>query len=224
MRYLIDGYNLMFRVLRAGDDLQAQRERIIRDLNAKIQFLDLDATIVFDAHYQIGDSHRTHYRQVEILFTAQGETADEHILSTLKKAKEPSEYTVVTSDKKLAWLSRRKLAKTETVEEFLSLLARRFKNKIRRMKEVKLVEPTKPVKKAVPPVAPISQKNAEECFDYYLQQFEESFHDLASKAPIKKEEKPRTQPYNRQTRPKKAIQDERSDMERWLQAFGEENS
>ena len=36
MHYFIDGYNLLFRILRAGDNLQKQREEIIQDLEIKI--------------------------------------------------------------------------------------------------------------------------------------------------------------------------------------------
>lgn len=224
MHYLIDGYNLMFRVLKAGDDLQKQRERIIHDLNAKIQFLGLDATLVFDAQYQFGAAQRTHYKQVEILFTAEGETADDYILHELKSSQHPAGYTVVTSDKKLAWLSRRRLAHTEEVDEFLGWLNKRYKNKLRRLKEAREAPvPPKPAKKQ-PPVVPIPT-SPEECFNYYLQQFEERFQKIAKKVPEKKEAKakPRATSYKKQVRPpKKTKADDQSDMDRWLQAFSKE--
>lgn len=171
MHYYIDGYNLMFRILRADDDLQYQREQIVQDLNQKINFLKIDATLVFDAQYQreLGDRH--HLQLLEIRYTDHGETADEFIIDELKREKNPREHTVVTSDKKLAWRARRLGAKTEKVEEFIRWLNKRYKKRlVRKEPEKKKVEKKeKPIKKSSDP-----PKNAtlNECFDYYLYTFE----------------------------------------------------
>ena len=61
-----------------AEELQKQREAVISDLSKKISLLKLDASIVFDAAFQIGGASRTHYNDLEILFTAEGETADEY--------------------------------------------------------------------------------------------------------------------------------------------------
>lgn len=201
--YYIDGYNLMFRALRAGDDLQRQREAIIKDLQGKIHLLQLDAVLVFDAQYQYGGTEKTHLKQLEIVFTAEGETADEYILRKLKSASHPEKCVVVTSDKRLAWAARRRSAKTESVEEFLSWINKRCLNKIRRLKKA---EPNPNPLKApsIPRSLSISKEitpgdTIEERFAYYLKVFEE---DLP---PSLKEE----------------IKQQRhlTDMERWLKAF-----
>ncbi|MFQ5444883.1 MAG: NYN domain-containing protein, partial [Nitrospinales bacterium] len=178
MHYLVDGYNLMFRVLHAGDDLQAQREEIILDLNEKIQVLHLDVLIVFDAQYQYGRGSRSHLNYLEICFTDKGETADDFIIHKLKSTENPKQITVVTSDNKLGWRARRCLAKTETVEIFLTWLNKRYQNRIRqrekRQKATKTRSPRgkKPSRKLPikrgPPPSP--GKSAEESFDYYLYQ------------------------------------------------------
>ena len=54
MHYLIDGYNLLFRLLHDEKDLQSEREAIIYDLNKKISLIHLNASIVFDAAFQVG--------------------------------------------------------------------------------------------------------------------------------------------------------------------------
>ena len=132
MHYYIDGYNLLFRVLRAGDDLQKQRQEITADIGKKVTLLELEATLVFDSHYQKDGYVRSHLNSLEIVFTAMGETADELILQELKESAHPSQHTVVTSDKKLANLCRLRQAKTESIDEFLGWLNKRYKNKQRR--------------------------------------------------------------------------------------------
>ena len=116
MHYFIDGYNLLFRVLKSGDNLKSKREEITKNLDTKIDILKLDCTLVFDSHYQEDDSTRSHYKSLEIVFTATGQTADEYILTELKQSKNPTQHTVITSDKILARLCRMRLSKTESVE------------------------------------------------------------------------------------------------------------
>jgi predicted RNA-binding protein with PIN domain len=131
MHYFIDGYNLMFRRLRLGTDLQTQRSYIIKELDESASILQLDITIVFDAHYQCGIGSRSHYNSLEICFTEEGETADEYILKALKKTAKPQHEIVITSDKKLASFARRHLAKAESVEKFMMWLTKRRQNKKR---------------------------------------------------------------------------------------------
>lgn len=216
MHYFIDGYNLMFRILRAGDDLQLQRESIIRDLNRKIEVVGLDVTIVFDAQYQSGESSRSHLQHLEICFTSQGETADELILRQLQHDKNPRQQTIVTSDKKLAWLARRRGAQTETVEDFLKSLNNRVKNKLKRSKLTPPPDIIPPIKKITPPST--QKSSTEECFEYYLEQFEISFQKMAESQAIKKVEI--ESPKKRKKPKTKKIQDEGlSNMERWMKAF-----
>lgn len=233
MHYFIDGYNLMFRTLHASDDLQTQRWRIIHDLNEKIQILNLDVTLVFDSHYQFGEATRTHFNKLEIQFTEQGETADEFILEELKHEQTPQMQTVVTSDKTLAWLSRRSAAKTETVEEFLGWLNKRYKNKRRQLKTSKQAGSEKAayIKKeqipAIPQKTVKPSKNAspEECFDYYLSLFTENFNQIAVFEPPLSITPPTKQP-PKKSRVKKAKKiaamegnEGLSLEERWLKAF-----
>lgn len=210
MLYIIDGYNLMFKVLRAGDDLQKQRVAIIKDLNAKVQLLGIDALLVFDAQYKYGEAQRTHYNYLEIHFTAQGEIADDYILKYVKSSLDPAKITVVTSDKKLSWLSRRRGAKAETVDEFLGLLNRRYRNKIKQLNEPQpevLPPPEQPQKLQKPKL----KDTPEQCFDYYLTQFEKELLDQG----IKSESSPKKKKKLSKPEPKDYL----SDQERWLREF-----
>lgn len=230
MHYYIDGYNLMFRVLRAGEDLKVQRDRVIDDLNSKIEFLELDATLVFDAHHQPGDVSLSHARYLKIIFTAQGETADEFILHELKSEPDPRQQTVVTSDKKLAWLARRQTARTESIEEFIAWLQKRHKNKLRHKKNEQKapakVTPT-PMPKLIPlPEKPrktearAPQESVEASFDYYLNIFNEKSEFAPGQNPTG-ENAPGSSP--KKEKKAKLVRDpeeeELSAEERWLRAF-----
>ena len=228
MHYYIDGYNLLFRLVHNGAKLQQQRQDIIIDLNRKIELLGLDATIVFDATHQLGEGTRSHFKELEIVFTAEGELADEYIIDELKSSPTPSQETVVTSDKKLAWRARRRSAKTESVEEFVGWLNQRFKNKLRHLKEKQKPAPVKlPVALIVPPAPkksekPIPKASLEECQDYYQDVFEKEYNELKAK------EKPRrlvstesSKKKTKQNSPKKEEKDSSpiSELDRWLKLF-----
>lgn len=215
--------------MRAGDDLQKQRQDIIQDLETKINFLELDVTLVFDAQYQDTESSRSHVDRLEIFFTAVGETADEFILQALKEESRPNQQTVVTSDKKLAWLSRRLFAKTESVEEFISWLNRRYKNKLsERRKKAKLsrslpksISTLKSEAKAKISPPPDIQASADECFSFYLDQFEKEFLFIVEKKAQAKENKKSSTPRQKKKSKKspKPHENALSNELRWQKAF-----
>lgn len=194
MHYYIDGYNLLFRLIKQGDeDLQKQRELFVEDLSQKINSLNIDATIVFDSFYQKGMRARSFKLNFEVLFTDEGETADDCIIDELKKMPNTRLVTVVTSDKKLAWQARLKGAHTQTVEEFVAFLHQRWRKKMHPPEKIKKTES--------PPLAPIKEKE-EVIEEFYLRTFEESLsQDPYFKNEQKRKEKRKT------------------DFERWLEAF-----
>jgi predicted RNA-binding protein with PIN domain len=184
MHYFIDGYNLLFRLLHDSEDLQSQREAIIYDLNKKVSLVKIDVSIVFDSTSQIGGRTRTHYDQLEILFTAEGETADEYIMDEIKNHAHPQQETVVTSDKKLAWRVRNRSAHTETVEEFILWLNRAYKNKLRQLKRDKhkvIIPPPASPKSAPRSLVPPKDAPLEAYADYYAQMFESKWQEILIK-------------------------------------------
>jgi hypothetical protein len=225
MHYYIDGYNLLFRILRAGDDVRKQREEITLDIEKKIGLLELDATLVFDSHYHEGESEKSHFKSLEIIFTAKGETADEFILQELKESSSPAQHTVVTSDKKLARLCRLRLGKTESVDEFLAWLGKRYKNKLRQKRNLAKAppppapkvepEPKKPDPAAAPPAA---EDSAEKCFSYYLDTFEKVVQEQEKNLP---KPKPAQAPKKVKVKKRQLTKEEQqlSDEQRWQKAF-----
>lgn len=227
MHYYIDGYNLLFHILHTGESLQEQRLKLISDLQTKISCLELDVTIVFDSHYQKDNSTRSHLNLLEIIFTSKGETADEFILQDLKRCASPKNHTVVTSDKKLSWLCRRLLAKTESVVEFITWLNKRYKNRLRQKKITSTSEKNLPPllqKQQIPEpkvFKSITKKSStEECFDYYLETFEKN---LSEQTPPNSTKKSRTsKPLSNRSKkkiPSSKKQSFLSDTQRWLQQF-----
>lgn len=238
MHYFIDGYNLLFRMLHDNEKLQSQRETIIYDINKKISLLNLDVSIVFDATFHAGGSRtRSHYDQLEIRFTAEGETADEYILHEIKNSKTPRQETVVTSDKKLANFVRNCMGRTESVEEFISWLNRSYKNRLRRSKKEGI-----PIAAAVPVIAPPlrvpktssappADAPLEAYTEYYARLFEAEWEEILKKEQSKKETKaaaapPLKRPPRKPRQKRDPFQPTRtpesqepSEMERWLKLF-----
>lgn len=223
MHYYIDGYNLLFRLLKPGEEMRKQREQITADIEKIATTLQLDFTLVFDA-YQEDEGSRSHYKSIEVIFTAKGESADDFILRSLKDCRHPSEHTVVTSDKKLAHLSKLRLGKTESVEEFLSWTAKRCKNKLKQRQKQQttqvdvLLKPHFKPKEPEPAPLPKPQDSAEDCFNYYLEAFEKEV--LQEPQPIlstKSGKKPRNEKLIKAKLKKE--EPRLSDMERWQKAF-----
>jgi uncharacterized protein len=224
MHYYIDGYNLLFRILKAGDDLRKQREEITLDLDKKASFLELDLTLVFDSHYQEDANTRSHFNSIEIIFTARGETADEFILQELKESHAPSQHIVVTSDKKLARLCQLRLGKTESIDEFLAWTTKRYKNKLRQKRQQTLHPPilkTTKVETIKVNTPPSDSEPPQNCFDYYLDRFEKEIAALEKEIPFPPSKKPdvKTPKVKKLKAIKKETQTEISDLERWQKAF-----
>ena len=103
---------------------------MIRFLHHKFTFLHLQGILVFDAHLQPGSGSREHGKTIEVVYTSKMQTADEAILDKLQELK-PSQWTVVTSDKRLALKVRRAGFKTEEVDLFLAWLKKKRQKKRR---------------------------------------------------------------------------------------------
>lgn len=164
----------MFRILGTDDNLKSSREDLIEELSEKCLALEIEATLFFDAQYNPEENQRHHRKNFEIQYTDYEQTADDLIIESLKGVAVPKNYIVVTSDKKLAWRARRRGATTQTVENFMDLLQRRWRNR----SNVK-------TKKKLPEILP---KEIQSQFTTYLKAFEE---ELASEpAPPPEKQKP----------------------------------
>jgi predicted RNA-binding protein with PIN domain len=154
MQYYIDGYNLLFKEAwaRSAPSLEEARKRLILELDTLASTLNLSLTIVFDAPFQSDDLRRGHFQSLEIIFTAQGQSADDY-LEALAYAYGKKAH-IVTSDRALASKVKANGAHVEGVHHFLINLRKKWQNKRARTK----LPPPPPVKKEAPPATPKPEK------------------------------------------------------------------
>ena len=218
MHYYIDGYNLLFRNCEAKDQLQKYRDSLLEYFNKSIHLLGLNATIVFDSQYREGEATRGHLIDLEVIFTGEGETADDYIVKALESRHSVGIQMVVTSDKKLAWRARLAGALTQTSEDFLSWMERRIQNKQKKpSKKKNFIQPlvTPQAKPEVSKELSITS-TAEECVDYYQSVFESRYNEMEASKPVRKSSKPKK---IKKKIPSKEEPTVISDYDRWLNIF-----
>jgi predicted RNA-binding protein with PIN domain len=138
MIYYVDGYNLLFRLLPKKKSLEVKRTDVIETLNSLAKELHLNIVLVFDATQQkerLGIA-RGHYDVLEIIYT-ENATADNYILDIAQNAKQPSQMTVVTSDRELAHKAKIAGARTLTISSFIERLKQKKHKAIPAPKEFK---------------------------------------------------------------------------------------
>lgn len=197
MHYLIDGYNLFFRTTRGeeGSHFQTEREKIIHYLSEQLEIAKLQATLVFDAAWQEGPSQTKIKGSLEIHYTESGESADDWIVSEVKRSALPIEVTVVTSDRNLAWRSRNKGAQTIHVEDFMKFVRRLVIKKSR----------------AAPPKATPSPRVVHPKPLTDIERYEQAF--------TQEPEVPKEQGKKPKRKEIKPFEPALTDYERWLKAF-----
>jgi len=148
MKYYIDGYNLLFKEAwaRSCSSLEEARARLIHELDTLANSLHKQITVVFDAPFQSGCLRRGHFRSLEIIFTAKGQTADE-FLEELAEAR-GNKIVIVTSDRVLARKVKYYHTKVEEVHEFIVRLRKKSFKKA----------PEKPVKVEAKKVKVVEEK------------------------------------------------------------------
>ena len=128
MHYLIDGYNLLFRVVQGErtTSLQSLRKEIIESFNQLSLKQKLNLSLIFDAaRCAPTELTRGHYDALEIVYTAENQTADEYMIECVSVSKNPAQITVVSSDLKLGKQIRHYGAKTMLIGDFLAFILRK---------------------------------------------------------------------------------------------------
>jgi uncharacterized protein len=148
MHYFIDGYNLLFRTSWKAfhSNLEDARKTLIREIDTYAALLHFTITIVFDAPFQSDELSRSHFRNLEIIFTSKGLTADDYLVDFFSHAKEGTQYTLVTSDKVLSQKVKCLHIKTVRSEDFIDRLRKSSHKKMLLQKRSKPQE--KLIKKA----------------------------------------------------------------------------
>ncbi|UCE63494.1 MAG: NYN domain-containing protein [Nitrospirota bacterium] len=118
---IIDGYNLLGVSGGMGpmgsQDGEAVRESLLQDLNRYHQRMGHRVTVVFDAWRQVGGVQRQEHRAgVTVIYSRQGEQADQVIQKMVRDAK--GECVVVSSDHEVMNTARAHGAMVITSQEF----------------------------------------------------------------------------------------------------------
>jgi len=133
MKYIIDGYNLLFKLFKTEKILETQRDDLILFLKEKNKLLKTNILLVFDAHKEADQLTRYSYiKGLKVAYTPKNQIADEYIEEKVFLSKKPYNLTIVTDDKKLKDSCKRLKAKVLSLDDFFLLIekANIKKNKI----------------------------------------------------------------------------------------------
>ncbi len=102
MIYLIDGYNLIFSLIKSKTSLQAKRQKVIRYLQKKFTLKKILGMLVFDgAHRRDEESGLSYPSPLVVAYAPKGQSADEYIVEQIHISKNAKQITVITNDKGL---------------------------------------------------------------------------------------------------------------------------
>ncbi len=126
MIYLIDGYNLLFRLFHSGKKFESQREVVIDFLQEKAIFLNINIHLVFDGYKQNQQlPNILYYDNLKVIYTSKGQTADDYILEQIFLSKTPNQIIVVTSDNTLTIKAKQMHAQTKSIESFIDWISKK---------------------------------------------------------------------------------------------------
>jgi predicted RNA-binding protein with PIN domain len=135
MRFLIDGYNVMYERGLLGQRLGAERFRKARNrfLNEVAEGLGpVDAhqtTVVFDASTPPADLPRlTTHKGLTVVYAVDDENADARLELLIAEHSVPKSLTVVSSDNRVRQAASRRKARVLSADEFLTFLETRAKH------------------------------------------------------------------------------------------------
>jgi predicted RNA-binding protein with PIN domain len=127
VKYLIDGYNLLFSFLDTSKELKNKRDELIHSLQKSFSHLQLSGMLIFDgAHRREEESGRIYVKNLEIIYTPKGQNADSYILEKIECATNPKEITVVTNDTGLSRQARSLRAHVQNNQSFLKKIQQAF--------------------------------------------------------------------------------------------------
>jgi predicted RNA-binding protein with PIN domain len=131
MLYLIDGYNLLFRLKGKKQGLKQAREFLIHALGTLVSSFSLKALIVFDSSLDQAMlfPSKSEKPPLEVVFAPYGLTADDYILELLEYKAKKTPITLVTSDAGLAHQAKPYRIKTMTIEQLFDFFGSKYEQK-----------------------------------------------------------------------------------------------
>ncbi len=125
MRYIVDGYNLLFALASVIDPFEKTREKFIALFNLLSSQAKLKITLIFDTHKAIDTSDLPSvktYHGIDIIYAPSDLSCDDYIIEMLVATKTLPNWTIVTSDKKLRREAREHRVLVITTDEFIQLI------------------------------------------------------------------------------------------------------
>lgn len=154
MHYLIDGHNLIAKVPDISlDDPNDEMKLVLRLKSWVSASRKRQATVIFDQGLPGGRSVQLSSSMVKVLFASSGSNADEMLINRISRIKNPSEYTLVSSDQKIIAAARARRLPVLRSETFAETLAE---------ERAKAMAPTEPASPAVAEQPEISEEEVAE--------------------------------------------------------------
>lgn len=127
MRYLIDAYNLFFKLEEEILPLQEKREAFIALLDAEGEGMKHQLSLVFDSHQKSAEDFASKkiLKNVDVIFSPKNLSADQYLLELIEW--EAKNTILVTSDKSLAKKASHLGAQVQSVEAFVAQIIRQRK-------------------------------------------------------------------------------------------------
>jgi len=101
-KLIIDGYNVIYtdEGLRrtACRDLQGARDKLMELLKQYLKGRRVQITVVFDGRGGLASAEAVIPGMLQVLFSAGNDTADELIITTIRRSSSPRSFVVVSSD------------------------------------------------------------------------------------------------------------------------------
>ncbi len=131
MYYLVDGYNLLFRLESSKKkNLQKRREELIELLNIELACFKSRVSVIFDSAEQIREFPQiAKLDNLEIIYAPKGQTADQYIIELVELSRSPKTLTVVTSDGGLTRQCRHIGSQILTIEAFIAFVIKKNQKK-----------------------------------------------------------------------------------------------
>jgi predicted RNA-binding protein with PIN domain len=119
--YIIDGYNLLFKITKSYKELSQKKEVILEKLSIAATTYSLEMILVFDGKRkdQIEASYEN-FKNLRIIHTPNLQSADSFIISLVEQNTSPGLYTIVSSDREVTGKANQLGAHILSVSQFLN--------------------------------------------------------------------------------------------------------
>jgi uncharacterized protein len=135
---LIDGHNLIGQMTDLSLADPDDEAKLVQRLKIYRTAVNMPITVIFDPGDSYTPPHDLSGGGVEVVFAGQRMSADRLIISRIRRATDPGQLTVVSSDQEIVDAARRCGAHTVAVADFIREMARSHGPRRRRPKTPKL--------------------------------------------------------------------------------------